>query len=604
MNVPVLIVGGGGAGLTASMLLSQLGIETLLVSRYPETSRLPKAHLLNQRTMEIFTDLGVAPAILAKSTPNENMRGLAWYSGLAGTGSRRYGERLAFTEGWGGGYADPDYIAASPCATANLPQLRLEPILKAHVEAHPEATVRFHHELVDLVQDDDGVTSTILDGDRGETYEVRSRYVLGADGGRTVGDLVGVEMEGMRNIRDVVTVHFTADLSPYFDDPEPFIRWVYNPDHPEHLDFGGVLIALGPERWGAESEEWAIHVPYPYADPDAADPTKVMKRIREALGIPDFNPTIHATNTWVMESVLADRFSVGRVFVLGDAAHRHPPTGGLGLNSAIQDAYNLCWKLAAVLAGRAGAALLDSYDAERRPVDAAHVDAAVAAATNSMAMNTKSVVNALGLSPAKSVEENWEALRPLWDDTPESEARRHALSQAVATHTGEFRQHGVDFGYSYSSAVIVDDGTPPVARVDPVRIYEPSTRPGSPLPHAWVERAGERLALGSLVHGGHFVLIAGEDGHDWIQAATQIAAERGVPLRATRVGLNDVDHVDVRCAWLKNREITPRGAVLVRPDRFIAFRALDAADDPSATLDAAFDQLLATQTSVSADARR
>jgi 2,4-dichlorophenol 6-monooxygenase len=282
------------------------------------------------------------------------------------------------------------------------------------------------------------------------------------------------------------------------------------------------------------------------------------------------------------------------VFLLGDAAHRHPPTGGLGLNSAIQDAYNLCWKLAAVLGGRAGEALLDTYSAERRPVDAANIDAALAAA-----MNHSSVVTALGLSPGKSIEENWEALRPFWDETPDSGVRRHALSQAVATHSIEFRQHGVDFGYSYeNSAAIVDDGSPAVEPIDAVRIYEPSTRPGSPLPHAWVERNGGRLPLGSLVHDGHFVLIAGEEGRVWIEAARQLAAERAVPLRTTRVGFGEVDHVDVRCAWLKHRGITSTGAVLVRPDRYVAFRAAGSALDPLAELGFAFDQILAMEAPV------
>jgi 2,4-dichlorophenol 6-monooxygenase len=593
MNVPVLIVGGGGAGLTASILLSQLGIESLLVSRYPETSRLPKAHILNQRTMEIFTDAGVAPAILEKSTPSQHMQGIGWYSGLAGDGDRRHGQRLAFAEGWGAGYTDPDYIAASPCAAANLPLIRLEPILKTHAGAGATATVRFHHELIDLAQDEDGVTATVRDHDTGEDYEVRSDYVLGADGGRTVGEMVGIEMEGITNLRDVVTVHMSADLSPYFSDPEPMIRWVYNPDHPEHLDFGCVLVAVGPDHWGHQSEEWVANMPYPYDHPDASDAAKVMQRIGESLGIPDFAPTIHGTSKWVMESLLAKEFRAGRVFLLGDAAHRHPPTGGLGLNGAIQDAYNLCWKLAAVLNGRAGAALLDTYDAERRPIDAANVDAAVAAA-----MNHSSVVTALGLSPEKSVEENWEALRPLWDELPDSGPRRQAVSQAVATHSIEFRQHGVDFGYSYSSVAIVDDGSPAVARIDPVRIYEPSTRPGSPLPHAWVEREGERIALGSLVHDGHFVLIAGEDGQAWVDAARVVAEQREIPLRTTRVGFGDVDHVDVRCAWLKQRGITSSGAVLVRPDRHIAFRAAGAATDAVAELGAAFEQILRTEAPV------
>ena len=239
------------------------------------------------------------------------MRGVAWHSGLSGTGGARHGRRLAFTEGWGAGYSDPDYIAASPCAAANLPLIRLEPILKAHAEASGGASVRFHHELVDLVQDEDGVTSTVLDRDSGETYEVRSAYVLGADGGRTVGELIGVEMEGVTNLRDVVTVHISADLSRYFDDPGPMIRWVYNPDSPQHLDFGCVLVAVGPNQWGHRSEEWVVNMPYPYAHPDASDPAKVMKRIGDSIGIPGFSPKLHALSTWVMESLLASRSRPG-----------------------------------------------------------------------------------------------------------------------------------------------------------------------------------------------------------------------------------------------------------------------------------------------------
>jgi 2,4-dichlorophenol 6-monooxygenase len=174
------------------MLLSHLGVESLLVSRYPETSRYPKAHVLNQRSMEIFTDIGVAPAILERSAPTENLRGVGWYSGLSGDGpGDGYAQRLAFIEGWGGGYTDPDYIAASPCPSANLPLIRLEPILKAHAESNPEADVRFFHELVNLSQDSEGVTATILDRRTLEQYRVRSSYLVAADGGRTAGKLVG-----------------------------------------------------------------------------------------------------------------------------------------------------------------------------------------------------------------------------------------------------------------------------------------------------------------------------------------------------------------------------------------------------------------------------
>jgi 2,4-dichlorophenol 6-monooxygenase len=403
-----------------------------------------------------------------------------------------------------------------------------------------------------------------------------------------VGDFVGIGMSGPTNLMRMVSTHMTADLSEYLEDPDVLIRWLVNPD------FGGswasgVLVAMGPERWGPDSEEWVFHLQYAVDDADALRPEKVLARIRATLGIPDFSPVIHHISPWVMEGVLADEFRAGRVFLLGDAAHRHPPTGGLGLNSAVHDAYNLCWKLAAVLAGRAGDELLDTYGAERRPVDAANIDAACKAA-----MNHYTIDQALGLSPDKSAEDNWAEVRPLWEELPGSADKRHALNRAIGSQTIEFRHHNVEFGYTYHSSAVVDDGSPPYVPLDPVRLYEPSTRPGHPLPHAWVEREGERLALGTLVDGGHFVLLAGEEGQAWVDAAEKLAAEHGIPLRAARVGVLDSDYVDVRCGWLKQRGISPEGAVLVRPDRYIGFRSLGAVDDPFATLAAAFSRILAT----------
>jgi 2,4-dichlorophenol 6-monooxygenase len=589
VEIPVLIVGGGGAGLTCSILLSNFGVRSLLVSRLPETSRMPKAHILNQRSMEILTDAGVAPAIVARSTPPENCKGFGWYSGLGGGGPENgHGRRLAFAEAWGAGYTDPDYIAASPCPVANLPQIRLEPILKAHAEQSPNAAVRFNHELIDLKQDADGVTATVLDRDSGASYRVRSSYLLAADGGRTVGDLVGIKMGGATKLRKMVMVHLSADLSQYFHDPEIEFRWVINPEHPEHLHFAIVLVAMGPEHWGHQSEEWSATMSF---DPDDPEPDEmdIVKWLRETLGIPDFNPTIHHTAEWWKETVLADEFRAGRVFLLGDAAHRHPPTGALGLNSAIQDAYNLCWKIAAVLAGRARDGLLDTYQTERRPVDANNIATSVRAVENLGKMTS-----ALGVSPNKSVAENWAALRLFWEDGPGSAERRQVFSEYVGQRTIEYRQHNTDFGYTYDSAAIVSDGTSAPVPLDSVRLYEPNTRPGHPLPHAWVLRAGERLALGSLVHGGHFALIAGENGQAWVKAAEKLSAKRGIPLRAARVGVDEGDLADIRLAWLKNRKITSTGAVLVRPDGYIAFRSINGVGDPYATLDSAFSQILAT----------
>ncbi|CAM3096517.1 FAD-dependent monooxygenase [Skermania piniformis] len=149
----------------------------------------------------------------------------------------------------------------------------------------------------------------------------------------------------------MVSIHMTADLSQWATDDDILIRWLVNPDFGG--SWSGVLVPMGPEHWGPESEEWVFHMQYATDDADAMQEEKVLGRMRASLGLPqDFDFTVHRISQWVMEGVISDKFRAGRVFFVGDAAHRHPPTGGLGLTSAIHDVYNLTWKLQAVLSGR------------------------------------------------------------------------------------------------------------------------------------------------------------------------------------------------------------------------------------------------------------
>ncbi|MDI3331317.1 MAG: FAD-dependent monooxygenase [Micrococcus sp.] len=590
-HVPVLIIGGGGAGLAASMNLSRLGVEHLLVSSLPYTSKLPKAHVLNQRTMEIFTEVGVAPEVYKRSTPAENMKATGWYAGLAGDHEYN-GRRLGHLEVWGGGYTDPDYIAASPCRTCNLPQIRLEPVMLEHarkIHADPRG-IRFNNEVVGIeMQEDGSALATVLDKDSRQQYTVRAQYVIAADRGRTVGPALGVGMTGPTDLMMMVSVHFSADLTEWATDDDVLIRWLVNPEFGGSWS-SGVLVAMGPEHWGPKSEEWVVHLDYATHDPDALQDEKVIDRLSNVLGVDRSLLTVHKVSPWVMEGVVAEKFRVGNVFFIGDAAHRHPPTGGLGLNSAIHDGYNLAWKLALVLQGKAGDALLDTYEAERQPVDQDNVDTAVASA-----MNHFTIDKALNLSPENTPEQNWAEVMPLWDDSlPGAAEKRHALNKAVGTQTMEFRHHNVEFGYRYDSTAVVDDGSPAYVPLDPVRLYEPSTKPGHPLPHAFVERENERVALGDLVSGGHFLVLAGEDGQDWVDAARKLAEDRGLPVKAHTVGLEGSDYVDVRMAWTKHRGINRGGVVVVRPDRYVAYRSLDAVQDPERALAAAFDTILAT----------
>jgi 2,4-dichlorophenol 6-monooxygenase len=587
VEVPVLIVGGGGAGLTASMLLSQLGVESLLVSAWPSTSILPKAHVLSPRTMEIFGDVGVADEIYAKGTPAQNMQAAAWYAGLAGP-HEGYGREIGRLEAWGGGYTDPDYIAASACRTANLPQIRLEPILRKQAETLAGSDkIRFNHEMLSFTQQAEGVTAQVLDKHTGDTYEVRCRYLLGCDGGRTVGKLLGIQMEGVRDVMNMVSVHMTADLSRWARDPEVLIRWLVNPDF-GGMWASGVLVPMGPDHWGPESEEWVFHLQYEVDDADALDQAKVLERMRATLGVPDFTPEVHNISHWILEALVAERFRDGRVFLLGDAAHRHPPTGGLGLNSAVQDAHNLCWKVAAVLDGGAAGALLDSYELERRPVDANNADRAM-----KNALNHVTVEQAIGLSPQASAAQNWDQLRPIWQDGAAAAQKRHLINIAIAAQTMEFRHHPVDFGYSYPEGAIVDDDQTPLAEpLESVRLYQPSTRPGHPLPHAFLECAGRRTSTATLAGAGRFLLIAGEDGQPWCEAAAKLAEGYAIALDAVRVGVLGGDYIDIRCAWLKQREISAQGAVLVRPDRYIAWRSLGGAENPYLALRDVFSRIL------------
>lgn len=583
VDVPVLIVGGGGAGLTSSMLLAQLGVDSWLVSAMPTTSVLPKAHVLNQRAMEIMGDVGLADEIYERGTPLANMKCTGFYAGFAGP-SPDHGRLLKKMECWGAGYTDTDWMIASPRAQSNLPQIRLEPILKRRAEEMSPGRVHFNHELLELTQDCAGAVATILDKDSGEPYRVRADYVLACDGGRTVGPMFGTEMQGPRGLQNEVSVHFSSDLSEWARDDDVLIRWIWIPEKGVMT----VLVPMGPDHWGPRSEEWVFHMNYASDDPRALDDARVIADMREVLGIGDHSVTIHKVSRWSLEGVVASKFQVGRVFMVGDAAHRHPPTGGLGLTSAMHDAQNLCWKIATVLRGHAGPGLLQTYEDERRPADARNVRRSLENAFNHMVIGEK-----LGLMMSASAEQNWAQIRRLASDKPEDREYRRAVRNTIASQSMEFREHVVEYGYTYDSTAVVGDGSPCPATPDDIRLYQPSTRPGHPLPHAWLEDDdGRRLSTLDLVRPGRFLLIAGEDGEPWCRAAFEIAARGGVPLDAVRIGHLDGDFLDCCCHWLRRREVASDGALLVRPDRFVAWRSIGASAQPEVELRAALARVL------------
>jgi 2,4-dichlorophenol 6-monooxygenase len=580
LNVPVLIVGGGGCGLAASLFLSDLGVDHLLVERHSSTSHLPKAHYLNQRTMEIFRQHGVAESVYEVGTPPGKFGKVRWRTSLAGDGP--LDARTFFTmDSFGGGELLDRYAKDSPSPSSNYPQLRLEPLIRRHAEERGPGRVRFGHELVELAQDADGVSATVRDVDTGETTEVRAEYVIAADGGKTIGTALGVQMQGPTGLLDMVSTHFSADLSEWADDSS-LITWFLNPDGAGSWG-GGVVVPMGP-TWGAKSEEWVLHFTFGPDDPARFDEQAILPRMRELLKLPDLDVTVHKVSHWILEGVVADRYQVGRVFLAGDAAHRHPPTTGLGLNTAIQDAHNLAWKLAAVLAGHAAPSLLDSYQPERQAIGVRNVDWAMFTFMNHLVIDA-----GIGLLPGQPPEANRAAFEAYFADTPMGATRRARAAEVIRTQRTEFQAHDLEIGFHYASGALVDDGTaaPPA---DPMgREYHPTTRPGHRLPHAWLERDGARCSTHDVVPLGGFALLTGPAGDPWAEAARQAAEELGVTVRVVRIG---GDYADVDGGWARVREVSDAGAVLVRPDNHVAYRASGAVPDATATLVTALTTVL------------
>ncbi len=586
LQVPVLIVGGGGCGLSASIFLSSLGVENLLVERHDGTSHLPKAHYLNQRTMEVFRQYGIADEVYAAGAGLEAFGKVRWSTSLGGDGPLD-GRRFYTMDGFGGGSLFEPYMKDSPCPSSNLPQIRLEPILKRQAEQRAPDRVRFGHELVALAQDPDGVRATVQEVASGDTYEVRAQYVIGADGGKTVGEKIGVAMNGPSGLLDMVSCHFKADLSAYADET-CLITWFLNPDGAGSWG-SGAMVPMGP-TWGKHSEEWNFIFTFGPDDPERFDEEAIVPRLKGLLRLPDLEVEVLRVSHWILEGVLADRYRVDRVFLAGDAAHRHPPTTGLGLNTAIQDSHNLAWKLAAVLHGQAEPALLDSYEPERQAIGERNVDWAMFTFLNHLVIDA-----GLGIMPGQPAEANRAAMEAFFADTPMGETRRARATEVIETQRTEFQAHDLEIGFRYEAGALVPDGsTPPPS--DPMgSTYHPTTRPGHRLPHAWLERDGERVSTHDLVGRDGFVVLTDPSGSAWVTAARAAAEKFGVPLTAVTIGAGGggADASDVEGTWAQVREIPEGGAVLVRPDQHIAFRAAGLVSDPTDALSAALATVLA-----------
>lgn len=535
-DADVLVVGAGPVGLVASLLLAQQGLTSVVVERREAVQRAPAAHVVNARTFEILRAAGVdMQAVAAACQDPADAGAVLWVTTLTG---EELG-RLPFER------QGDENLALTPTPLRNLSQHRLEPILLEQLRERAQAQIRFATEWEASAQDAAGVTSRVRDLGSGAVSELRTRWVLAADGaGSRVRRSLGIEPVGPARLASFVMVHFEANLRTLVGHRPAALYWTTAPGATgtfvaHDIDSTWVFMhAWDPEREPAES----------YTEERCAE------IVRRAMGRTDVGFAIRTISPWHMTAQVAERYREGRIFLIGDAAHRFPPTGGLGLNTGVQDAHNLVWKLAAVGAGWADAALLDSYEVERRPVAQRNTD--------------------VSLRNAARLFEVPQALA--------SGAGAAAVRSAIANQAEHFDMLGLQLGFAYEDGAIVADGSAPSACANPVRDFVPSGRPGARLPHAWLEDGRSTL---DAVAEDRPTLIAGPAGQAWLEAAV------ASPLRRLAIG-RDLD--DAQGAFRALLGIEADGALLVRPDQHVAFRARRGSADPAGTLRAALARVLGT----------
>jgi len=530
-EVPVLIVGGSLVGLSAAAFLAWQGVKTLTVERHRGTAIHPRAGHFQLRTMEVLRSIGLQDIVRRAAEDQYDLDfGIAAVESLAGR------ELAVFIQNLNEGVD-----AVSPSTRFFMTQQSLEPLIRTRAE-ELGARLDYATELVSFEQDDDGVTATVRDIDTGRERAVRARYLIASDGNRSaVRERLGIAVSGHGLIAHSVTIYFRADVAAQLMEGRRLgVIYINNPVVRGFLrmDKGNRSGFLAVNTVGDTS------LPETSRIADTITPERAVEIVRAAVGVPAAEITITQIIPWRTVADNAERYAQDRVFLVGDAAHTMPPNGGYGGNTGVQDTHNLAWKLALVLSGMASPELLDSYDAERRPFGALTVEQAYA-------RYVRRTAPYLGI----------ETVQPLVDDW------------------------AMEIGHHYrSGAVVSEDDDSASIHTDP---FKSAGRPGTRAPHLVLERDGKRQSSLDLFGRG-FVLLCGSDGGDWADAARRL----GNPLLT-------VHRIDAAEGWREptgafndRHGISSAGAVLVRPDGFIAWRSKTAVPDPAQTLAKILDRLL------------
>lgn len=579
IETDVLVVGSGPAGGTAALALATYGIDHIVVTQWGRLVRTPRAHITNQRAMEILRDFDLEDEAMLYGTEQELMANNVFCESLAG-------EELGRLYSWGNHpNRMADYTLASPTAHCDIPQNFMEPVLIGNATQRG-SIIRYNTRYLSHTQDEYGVTATVVDRITNETYDIRAKYLIGADGGNSkVADDAGLPFGGQMGVRGSMNIVFDADLSRYVAHRPSVLYWVMQPGS----DVGG--IGMGLVRMVRPWDKWLLLWGYDINEgaPEVTD-EMAIELVHKLVGDDTIEVTIDSTSVWTVNHSYAEDNMKGRVFIVGDAAHRHPPSNGLGSNTSMQDSYNLAWKLAHVLKGFADPSLLESYREERLPVAKQIVDRA-----NKSIDEFGPIFDALGLLSTEDPEEMKANMAKRKENTPEAAKQREALRKAIQFKSYEFNCHGVEMNQRYQSQAVVSDSTPmPPYQRDEELYYQATTWPGAHLPHVWLrkhEQGDHIVSTLDLAGQGRFIVLTGIGGEGWAEAAKTIGEATGMDIDAYIIGPGR-DYQDIYGEWPDVNEISESGCLLVRPDMYIGYRSQDIASDPLDALCGALGQIL------------
>lgn len=554
IETDVLIVGAGPVGQIAALSLARQNIPCLLVDRRFERSQAPRAHAVNPRTLEICDRLGVPGDMLRTigAPPSE----AGWVRFATSLTGMEFGH-LPYER------QQDDVLDYTPFPLANIAQPDFEIALAGAIDEARAVSLLRGATCTGVTQDNDGVTATIALHGVSEPLSVRARYVIAADGaGSSLRDAAGINLEGPDGLQDHIMIHFQADLTEFVKARPGVLYFLFGPGS------GAALISFDAARSWVLMHTWD---PKTEAIEDYGD-DRCATLIEHTVGAPVPELRILHKSPWTMCAQVAETYRAGRMFLAGDAAHRYPPTGGLGLNAGIGDAYNLAWKLAAVLRGEAGEALLDTYEAERRPVAQTNCEQSL---TNS-ARIFELVAALNGDDPAKAAS-RFDAICAAPNKFPE-------VAAAIEAQRPHFDSFALQLGYQYASDAIVNPGEAP--DFSDISAYVPRYVAGASLPHHWVTRNGTRVSILSLLPASGFCLLAGPEGHEWASAAEALD-----PI--VTVLREGVDFEPVGESWTERAGMPSDGALLLRPDAHICLQCGSPDETAAETLARSLDQVLA-----------